>query len=398
MRTKPISGGLCGVVAVLGLASCGGTNRVVVVKLRHTPHAEAAVRSTASAASESNTTSLQRLSVDQLAGQMIIYSYAGPSPPALLLSKVRRGEAAGVIFFAPNAPTRTALRSVVRELDRANAASPIHAPLLLMTDQEGGQVRRLPGWPEYSEEQIGESSDALALAPAAGRGAAANLASAGLNVNLAPVLDVYREPGNFIDQYERSYGRNPARVGELGAASIAAQQRDGVAATAKHFPGLGAATRNQDTDERPVTLKLSLRAIRTTDEAPYHAAIAAHVRLVMLSWAVYPALDPTLPGGLSPTIIQGELRHRLGFAGVTITDSLEAGALSAFGGPAQRAILAARAGDDLILCSARHPEENTPAIGLEAQSGITSAIAAREIPRSEIEQAAAAVIALRTSI
>ena len=88
-------------------------------------------------------------------------------------------------------------------------------------------------------------------------------------------------------------------MGQLGADFITAQQRTGVAATAKHFPGLGSAAKGQNTDKRPVTLNVSLTAIRNTDEVPYQAAIAAGVRLVMVSWAVYPALAPGRPAGLS---------------------------------------------------------------------------------------------------
>lgn len=271
-------------------------------------------------------------------------------------------------------------------------------PLLLMTDQEGGLVRRLPGAPEHSEKEIGESANDVALARAAGAEAGANLSASGLNVNLAPVLNVFRHAGNFIDDYERSYSGNPALVATLGSAFIKAQQINGVAATAKHFPGLGAASRAQDTDEGPVVLDQPLSAIRTIDEAPYRAAIAAGVRLVMLSWATYPSLDPALPAGLSPTIVEGELRSRMGFHGVTITDSLEAGALQAFGDPAERALLAVRAGDDLILCSGRTVSEDRPAIGIEALSGVLSAIAAREVSRSSAEAAAASILSLRRSL
>jgi len=171
-----------------------------------------------------------------------------------------------------------------------------------------------------------------------------------------------------------------------------------VAATAKHFPGLGAASRAQDTDEGPVILDQPLSAIRTIDQAPYRAAIAAGVRLVMLSWATYPSLDPTLPAGLSPTIVERELRSRLGFHGVTITDSLEAGALQAFGGAAERALLAVRAGDDLILCSGRTVSEDSPSIGVEALSGIVSGTVAHELSRPSGEAAAAAVLSLRRSL
>ncbi len=82
---------------------------------------------------------------------------------------------------------------------------------------------------------------------------------------------------------------------------------------------------------RPVTLNVSLSGLRARDEAPYPAAIAAGVKLVMASWAIYPALDASHPAGLSPAVIQGELRGRLGYQGVTVTDAIEAGALAAFG-------------------------------------------------------------------
>jgi beta-N-acetylhexosaminidase len=340
-------------------------------------------------------TLLQRLSLSQLAGQRIIYAYRGLTPPSSLLNRISRGEAAGVIFFAPNIASRSQLRSAVLELERANASSPVHAPLLLMTDQEGGLLRRLPGPPEQSEKQIGESEDAAARARLVGRGAALNLSSAGLNVNLAPVLDVYRHPGDFIDQYERSYGSSSGRVSEVGRSFIEGQQQGGVAATAKHFPGLGAAERPENTDDGPVTLHMSLPTLRSVDEAPYRSAIAAGVRLVMLSWAIYPALDPSRPAGLSSVVIHEELRRRLKYRGVTITDSLEAGALEAIGGPAERARAAAAAGADLLLCSARRVHSNNPSIGVAALHGVASAIGRREIERINAEETAARIISLR---
>ena len=103
--------------------------------------------------------------------------------------------------------------------------------------------------------------------------------------------------------------------------------------------------------------------LRGVDELPYRAAIAAGVKLVMLSWAVYPALDPARPAGLSPAIVQGELRHRLGFRGVTITDALGAGALARFGGIGHRGQLAALAGMDLLLCSDHRVAEGAAGAG-----------------------------------
>lgn len=337
----------------------------------------------------------QSLSLAQLAGQRIIYAYSGLAPPAQLLALIRAGEAGGVIFFGPNVASSQQLKGVVDELQRANAASPVHAPLLLMADQEGGLVRRLPGAPTLSEQRIGTSANGLSLATAAGAGAGRTLAAAGLNVNLAPVLDVARSPGGFDGQYERSYGASASRDARLGDAFITAQQRTGVAATAKHFPGLGAASRTQNTDLGPVTLNLSPRALRADDEAPFQAAIDAGVKLVMLSWAIYPALDPKLPAGLSKKVIGGELRARLGFRGVTVTDSLSAGALSAFGSVGARGVLAAGAGADLLVAAAPHPDENTPKEGAAVMQALTEALARHPNLRAGAEQAVNRVIALR---
>src|SRR5262249_2610696 len=163
------------------------------------------------------------------------------------------------------------IADVIKKLKQANASSlnPMRAvPLLLMTDEEGGLVRRLPGQPLLSAKQIGQSADPATAAKAAGTGAGKNLAGVGMNVNLAPVLDVFRTPGNFIDQFGRSYSSDPHVVSALGADFITAQQATGVAAAAKHFPGLGAATKVQNTDAAPVTLNVTLHALRTKAEFP----------------------------------------------------------------------------------------------------------------------------------
>lgn len=338
---------------------------------------------------------VQRLTTNQLAGQRVIYSYAGRQPPASLLAAVRAGEAGGVIFFAPNVSSDAQLRGVIARLQRASLASPTHTRLLMLVDQEGGQVRRLPGAPTQSEKQIGQSRNGTALARTAGAAAGRNLAGVGMNANLAPVLDVYRATGNFIDQYQRSYSNRAGTVAALGAAFVTAQQRAGVAATVKHFPGLGAATRSQDTDLRPVTLSLPLATLRSVDEAPYRSAIAAGAKLVMTSWATYPALDRRRPAGLSATVIGGELRGRLRFRGVTITDGIDAGAVTKYGSLAQRGVLAAQAGADLILCAAVNPAHNTPAQGLTVMHALAGAVSGGRISRASAQQSAARILALR---
>jgi beta-N-acetylhexosaminidase len=334
-----------------------------------------------------------KLTTAQLAAQRVIFSYPGATPPASLLNLIAAGEAGGVIFFGENITSLSQIAGVVAQLKEAHAASPVRSPLLLMTDQEGGIVRRLPGEPVLSEKQIGESADPVAGASAAGTGAGENLAGVGMNTNLAPVLDVFRQAGNFDDEFGRSYSMDPNVCAECGAAMITAQQKLNIAATAKHFPGLGAATVDQNTDLGPVTLDVPLADLRSIDERPFRSAIAAGVRLVMTSWAVYPALDPRLPSGLSPTIAAGELRQRLRFRGVTITDALEAGAIASFGTPAQCGVLAAQAGMDVLLCSARDVSE-----GQDTVAAIADALQHHALNPGQFEIALARVLALRNSL
>lgn len=337
--------------------------------------------------------SAPRLSDVQLAGQRVVYSYPGLRPPAALLTRIRQGRAAGVIFFGENVASRAQIHGVIRRLQAARLRSPIRTPLLMMTDQEGGIVRRLPGAPVLSAKQVGQSRDSTAVARGAGRGAGRNLRGVGMNVDLAPVLGVYRQSGDFLDEFQRSFSRSPFAVRRLGAAFVAAQQRTGVAATAKHFPGLGAASASQNTDEGPVTLRLSARTLRDVDMRPYPAAIRAGVRLVMPSWATYPALDPARPSGLSSRIVRGQLREQLGFRGVTVTDAMEAGALQRFGSIGSRSLLAARAGMDLLLFSGKVVSE-----GDQGLAALTGALRRGRLGRPEFQATVERIWQLREDL
>jgi beta-N-acetylhexosaminidase len=391
-RRGILLGGIGAGLAAAGIAGRPGTARAAVRQgaVRQGASWPAAVRQ---GAIRQGARAGTQLTAKQQAGQRVIFSYPGLTPPDSLLEQISAGEAAGVIFFGENISSESQIASVIAQFNEANASSPVQAPLLFLTDQEGGEVNRLPGEPTQSEKEIGESGDPAGEAAQEGTAGAQNLAGVGMNVNLAPVLGVYRTAGDFLDQYQRSYSMDPSVVSECGAASVGAQQAAGIAATAKHFPGLGAATASQDTDTGPVTLDVSLSDLRDIDEAPYPSAIAAGVKLIMVSWAIYPALDATNPAGLSPTIVQGELRTRLGFAGVTITDALEAGAVSSFGGYGDIAVLAAQAGMDLLLASARDVSE-----GQDAVSGLASALGDGTLGQADFTAAVNRVSALRTGL
>ena len=105
-----------------------------------------------------------KLTLAQRAAQRVIFSYPGATPPASLLDQISAGEAGGVIFFGENITSLSQIAAVIAQLNEAHQESPVRSPLLLMTDQEGGIVRRLPGAPVLSEKQIGESADPPAQA------------------------------------------------------------------------------------------------------------------------------------------------------------------------------------------------------------------------------------------
>jgi beta-N-acetylhexosaminidase len=281
------------------------------------------------------------LSQRQLAGQRVVTGFSGTSAPKPLLGRIHRGELGGVIVFGENIRTRGQLRSLIASLQRArpNGAP----PLIVAIDQEGGQVKRLRGAPTLSPPQLGARNDP-ALARSEGVATAKNLRSVGVNVDLAPVLDVAR-PGSIMQRQGRSFSGSAARVTRIGGAFARGLGAGEVAATGKHFPGLGAATKNQDLEVNRIGL--SLKRLRTIDERPY---TVGRLALVMVSSAIYPALSAK-PAVFSSKVVEGELRGRLGFGGVTISDALDAPAMARYGSTHKRALLATRAGVDLLLYS-----------------------------------------------
>lgn len=336
-----------------------------------------------------------KLSTEQQVGQRVIFSYPGATPSDELLQLIKDGLVGGVIFFGENILSLDQITDVVSELNAAHAQSPTSAtPLILTTDQEGGVVRRLRGQePLLSAKQMGAAADPVAEATKGGNGAGLILKQVGMNVNLAPVEDVYREEGNFDDQFGRSFSSDWTVCGALGAAFVRAQQATGVAATAKHYPGLGWATRAENTDLGVVTLTQSAAEIRTVDEAAFGPVIDAGVELVMTSWATYPAIDADYPAGLSKIFVERELRGRQRFGGVTITDALEAGALTPYGATGERAVLSAEAGMDVLLCSARDVGQ-----GQDAVSAVSAAVRSGRLNPGHFKIALTRVRRLRDSL
>ncbi len=310
-----------------------------------------AVQSAAVGRAPASPLAARSVSATKLLGQRIMVGMQGTQPDAVLLRSVREGRVGSVILFSANISSRTQLRSLTSSLQSAARAGG-NPPLLIATDQEGGQVKRLAnGPPDRSPPQI-VASGSTSLAFSEGRATGRYLKGLGINWDLAPVTDVPTFPGAFIWRQGRAFSFNADTVARYATAFALGLQNAHTAATAKHFPGVGSAA--IDTDNKLNELRPS-RLQRDAALKPYRALIPRGLDAVMLSTAGFPAYDATgTPTALSRTIVQGLLRRKLGFSGVTITDAL--------GTPTGHdevtaGVLAARAGADVLLYTDSAPGE-----------------------------------------
>lgn len=354
--TRPASAGLHG-----ARAARRGRSRPGVQASRRRP-----------ANSSSDTADLGRL-----VGQLVVGRYAGPLPSAAFLARVRAGQLGAVILFSDN--TAAGLERTQQAIAKLQAAAHQggNPPLLIVTDQEGGDVRRLPGPPELAPAQMGSSAVARSEGAAAGR----LLHAVGINVDLAPVADVESAP-NFLGP--RSFGSDPAVVAARACAFASGLESAGVAYTLKHFPGLGLAAGNTDLER--VTVDVPAAQLRA-DYAAYRRCGSRPDALVMVSSAVYPSLSGPAPAVLSPRIYAHELPLALRQSGhLTVSDALDTPALAGHRTPAVRAI---GAGLDLALFPGNAAESAT------AYAQLLAAARSGTLPLDRVWAAAHAVEALK---
>src|SRR3954470_8624454 len=218
------------------------------------------------------------LSLERQIGEVLMIAFHGTTPPGYVQRALRQGRAGGVILFRANAPTPAVTRALTRRLQRAGRGR-----VLIAADQEGGSIRIL-GWaaPPLSQGATTSAASAHTQAQAAAR----DLEAAGVNVTLAPVADV-AGPGSVMSG--RAFPGGAADVAGLTRAAVSGYRGTKVAATLKHFPGLGEAGTN--TDDGPATISSPRAAVATRDLPPFTAGIRAGAPLVMASHALFTGLD-----------------------------------------------------------------------------------------------------------
>jgi len=327
-----------------------------------------------------------RPEVRELALSVLMPGFVGTALPRWLEERLEQG-LGGVCLFGHNVESETQVRALTSAVHRAGSTA------LVASDEEGGSVSRLDGgagspWPGHATLGALDDPDATyAVALGLGHGAA----EAGLDLVLAPVLDVNSEPANPVIGV-RSFGATPELVARHGAAFVRGLQDGGVAACGKHYPGHGA-TRTDSHVELPV-LDIDEETWRTRDLPPFEAAVDAGIASVMTAHVVLTALDDR-PATLSEPVLR-TLRHDLGFEGAIISDALDMKAISAGVGRPAGAVQCLAAGVDLVCIGnpsfpATYDDE---AVVDELADAIERAVATGDLPLDRLEEASTRVGAL----
>ncbi len=331
------------------------------------------------------TAMVHKMSLAQKLGQMVIVEFYGATLNSDLQQMIAQDSIGGVLIENKNGNAQS--RNQLVTLNKAMQAQ-TRVPLFISTDYEGGVVNelRLITGERPSEAAIGATNDPQ-VAYNAGQRAATDLTALGLNVNFMPIVDVLTNPNN-PGLPQRTFGSDPTLVTNMGRAYLKGLNAGGVVGCLKHFPGLGSA--NLDPHLALPTMNRSLATLNNVDLVPYRTLInEGNVPMVMVTHILNPQLDPNLPTSLSPNVVTGLLRNQLNFKGVIISDTLWMGGISNTYSLSQAAILAVKAGIDLILGPRGLAETQTMIAGLHR------AVTSGQLSMSQINASVTRILQLK---
>jgi beta-N-acetylhexosaminidase len=328
------------------------------------------------------------MSLRQRVGQLIMAGSPANEASALTMSAIRDYHVGNVILTGRSTRGVADTSTVSARLRaRATTAATARTGLFVATDQEGGQVQVLSG-PGFSTIPDALTQGGLATSTLRARAATwgSELRSAGVNVNLAPVTDTVPRASagsnRPIGFYQREFGFTPDVVGSHASAFVRGMQASGVAATTKHFPGLGRVIGNTDSTAG-VTDSVTTRG--SAYLGPFRQAIAAGAPFVMMSSAFYSRIDARNPACFSPTVITGMLRGDLGFQGVVISDDLGNARQVARWSAGSRATQFIAAGGDVVLTA-------DPALAPAMAKAILARAESSVVFRDQVDRAALRVL------
>ena len=323
-------------------------------------------------------TMIAEMTIEEKVGQLIMVGFGGTQANEAIETHIRGRFVGGVVLFSRNIQSPEQTAALTNQLQRLTEATTRQIPLFIGIDQEGGWVIRLrEGATMLPGNMALGATDSTELAERAGEITAVELAAVGVNLNFAPVVDVNNNPQNpVIDR--RSFGESPELVSRLGVAYIRGLQRNGVLATAKHFPGHGDTTVDSHFDLP--TVNHDRERIHALELRPFRAAIDADVAAIMTAHIIYPAFDADRPATLSPAILTDLLRKELGFDGLLITDDMEMKAIDDCYRSGEAAVMAVEAGADIVMVLW------SPTKQIEVFDALLSAVKSGRISQARLDQ------------
>ena len=321
---------------------------------------------------------ITEMTIEEKVGQLIMVGFEGTEANEAIETHIRQRFVGGVVLFSRNIQSPKQTAELTNQLQQLASATAHQIPLFIGIDQEGGWVIRLrEGATVLPGNMALGATDSTELAERAGEITAIELAAVGVNLNFAPVMDVNNNPQNpVIDR--RSFGESAELVSRLGVAYIHGLQRNGVLATAKHFPGHGDTTVDSHFDLP--TVNHDRERIHALELQPFRAAIDADVAAIMTAHIVYPAFDADRPATLSLSILTDLLRKELGFDGLLITDDMEMKAIDEHYRSGEAAVMAVEAGADIVMVLW------SPTKQLEVFNALLSAVKSGRISQARLDQ------------
>jgi beta-N-acetylhexosaminidase len=330
---------------------------------------------------QSTSRKVSQLSLEEAVGQMFVVGVGGTEPDYYIEEMIRERNIGGIILHDYNMQSKEQTQAMVSELQKLSIKTSRCIPLIVAVDQEGGRVSSAP-WVTYHPPaaavgQSGDPAQAQRIAEEIGR----QLDAAGVNTDLAPVVDTGF--GAAID--DRSFGTDPHLVSKMGAAAVRGFEAAGIISTAKHFPNHGAAKVDSHTG-LPV-VDHDMQTVLSYDLPPFKQAVEAGVPMVMVGHLLYPAIDPERPASLSPKAMK-LLRQEVGFEGVIITDDLAMEGAKQGGTVAQAAVKAVSAGADMLIISS--PQEQ-----VDAYAAVVRGVKQRRISQDQINDSVDRILKLK---
>ncbi|MDQ7837385.1 MAG: beta-N-acetylhexosaminidase [Thermodesulfobacteriota bacterium] len=280
-------------------------------------------------------------------GQLFMIGFPGTDLDVETQELIYRYGIGNFILFRRNVADPLQVARLCQDLKKACRDRGLPLPLISI-DQEGGPVARLkPPFTQFpGAAGIARAADPAAEARRFADITARELNLIGCNMNFAPVMDL-DVPGTDRIMEGRVFGSDPELVGHLGGIIIEGLQKEGILATAKHFPGIGGVKLDPHQD-LPV-MDTPLSELEKRELVPFQKAIVARVAAVMTAHVIYPDVDPDLPATLSRNFLMDILRYKMGFDGLVISDDLEMGAIERHFSLEESATLSLMAGTDIIL-------------------------------------------------